>query len=134
MGQMATSQTGQPIGGSRVLWQLTGANMNSTADQAFVKQGTFTNFLIEEIRAVNASTSLSLAVGGIYDTASKGGVPLVANTQVFSALTGSTLGVVLTMAAKGSGLMSAAALYLALTTGQGGAATADIYIIGCVLS
>lgn len=71
----------QPVqGGERVLWQLVGANMNTTADQAFVQQGVFSTYLITAIRAVNASTSLTLAAGGIYNTASKGGTPLVTYT------------------------------------------------------
>ena len=125
----------QPIAGSeRTLWVLAGANMNSTADQAFVAQGVFSTFLITAIRAVNASTSLTTAVGGIYNTASKGGTALVANSQVYSALTGATLGVDLTLVAFAKGVQSGAALYLALTTPQGGAATADLYVIGVPLT
>ncbi len=125
----------QPITGSeRTLWVLTGANMNTTADQAFVAQGVFSTYLVTAIRAVNASTSLTLAAGGIYNTASKGGTPLVAATQLYSGLTGATLGVNLTLAAFGIGVQSGAALFLALTTGQGGAATADFYVIGVPLT
>ncbi len=108
--------------------------MNTTADQAFTQQGVFSTYLITAIRAVNASTSLTTAAGGIYNTASKGGTPLVASTQVYSGLTGSTLGINLTIAAFGSGVQSGANLFLALTTGQGGAATADFYVIGVPLT
>ena len=125
----------QPVaGGERTLWVLTGANMNTTADQAFVQQGVFSTYIITAIRCVNASTSLTLAAGGIYNTASKGGTPLVAAAQVYSGLTGSTLGINLTLAAFGTGVQSGAALYLALTTGQGGAATCDFYVVGVPLT
>lgn len=122
------------INREQVLWSKTAFDMNVTTDQAFTKAGTFTSFLITRILFTNASTSLTTAVGGIYDTASKGGVPLVAAAQAYSTLTGATLGLDLTLAAKGRGLTSAAALYLALSTPQGGAATADGYVIGIPLS
>lgn len=118
----------------QVIWRIIGANMNSTADQAFTKLVPFTNYAVTRIRAVNASISLTLAVGGIYNTASKGGTPLVAAAQAFSALTGSTVGLDLTLAAFGAGLQTGANLFLSLTTGQGSAATADIYVIGVPLT
>lgn len=118
----------------RVLWKLVGANMNSTADQAFIKQFTFSNFLITHLRVVNTSASLTLAAGGIYTAASKGGSAIVAATQLYSGLTGATLGLDLTAAAVGLGQLSATALYLALTTAQGTASTADIYLLGVALS
>jgi hypothetical protein len=122
------------IGMEQTLWSKTSLDMNVTTDQAFTKAGTFTNFLITAIRFVNASANLTTAAGGIYNTASKGGTALVANTQVYSALTAATIGVDLTLASIAKGLRSDAALYLSLTTGQGSAATADAYIIGVPLS
>lgn len=119
---------------AQVLWALLGANMNTTADQAFTKAQTFNNFLLTEIRGVNASTSLTLAVGGVYNTASKGGTPLVAAAQAYSGLTGSTLGLSLTLAAFGIGLQSGGTLFLALTVAQGGAATMDFYALGIPIS
>lgn len=132
---MSSFSTSLPIiNRSQLLWSLVGANMNSTADQAFTKATTFTNFLITEIRVVNVSTSLTLAAGGIYDTASKGGTALVAAGQVYSGLTGATLGLSLTLAAYALGLRAGASLFLALTAAQGGAATADLYVFGVPLS
>lgn len=132
---MSSFSTSLPIiNRSQLLWSLTGANMNSTADQAFTKATTFTNYLISEIRAVNVSTSLTLAAGGVYDTASKGGTALVAAGQVYSGLTGSTLGLSLTLAAYALGLRAGANLFLSLTVAQGGAATADLYVFGTPLS
>lgn len=121
-------------GNEVLLWTLTTANMNITTDQTFVKNYSFTNFLITRVRAANASTSLTLCAGGIYTATAKGGNALVAASQTYASLTGSTLGLDLTLAAVGSGVQSVGNLYLNLTTAQGGAATADLYIMGLALS
>lgn len=120
------------MGVNRVLWSLIGANMNTTADQALSAAFPFSTFIIDRIIASNASTSLTLAAGGIYTTTSKGGVAVVAAAQVYSALTGATPTVALTLG--NTDVRSNAAFYLSLTTGQGGAATADLRIIGWALS
>lgn len=119
---------------SRILWRLIGANMNSTADQAFSKVGSFTSYLVFSIRCANASISLTTAVGGLYDTASKGGTALVANSQAYSTLTSSSLGFALGSTTYGVGVRSGASLFLSLTTPQGSAATADFYVLGVPLS
>lgn len=118
--------------GARVLYRLTGANMNVTTDQAFTKVGTFSTFLAIRILAVNPSISLTTAVGGIYDAAAKGGNAWVASSQVYSQADMTTgRGQALTFNNPVTGLVSAPALaYLSLTTPQGAAATADFYIIG----
>lgn len=134
MGTMGISPVIPIVNRSQVLWTLTSADMNSTADQAFTKALAFSTFLITSLRATNASTSLTLAAGGVYNTAAKGGTPLVAATQVYSALTGSTLGLDLTLAAFAAGVQSGASLFLSLTTGQGGAATMDIRVLGIPLT
>lgn len=114
--------------GRVLLGKLASANMNSTADQAIAISST--NYIIRNIVATNASVSLTLSVGGIYAAASKT-TAVVANTQIFSALTASTKTVDLTINALGlSDRRTEATLYLSLTTGQGSAATADIYIYG----
>jgi hypothetical protein len=109
--------------------------MNSTSDQSFLPfgGGAPPSYVITHIRAVNASISLTLAVGGIYTAASKGGNALVAAGQVYSALTGSTIGLDLTLAAVGAGLQSAIPI-LSLTTAQGATATADLYIFGRLIT
>lgn len=122
-----------PFNQNRLLWSLTGANMNITADQAFTKAFTFSTFHIDRIRAVNASTSLTLAAGGIYGGAGKT-VPVVAAAQVYSGLTGGTMGMDLTALPLMLGNQAIAALYLALTVAQGGAATMDLYVYGWALS
>ena len=124
----------QYAGASCLLFKLIGANMNVTTDQAFLKNGDFGEYFIDEIRCENASTDLTAADGGIYDAASKGGNAVVAATQVYTTLTTAALGLTLTLAAAGKQLLSEKNLYLSLTGTQGGAATADFYVFGRVMS
>lgn len=116
--------------GSMMLGRLLGANMNSTADQA-ITIGAST-YVITQVLATNASTSLTLAAGGLYTAASKGGTALVAAAQVYSGLTASGLTLNLTLAAVAL-RRTEATLYLSLTLAQGGAATADLYLLGIPL-
>lgn len=118
---------------ARVLFSLVGANMNSTADQQFTKLGTFTNWNAFTIVAVNPSTNLTTAVGGIYTAASKGGDAMIANTQVYTSLTSSVGRQPLTFVNTLCGVRTETP-YLSLTTPQGSAATADFYIYGLALS
>lgn len=120
------------LNANRLLWSLAGANMNSTADQALAQAFAFTNHIIDRILVLNASISLSLAVGGFYTAASKGGTAVVANTQVYSSLSSSIK--VLPVTLGNTDLRTNTSFFFALTTAQGGAATADIYVFGWVLS
>lgn len=132
MGALVATPTDLLIGQSRVLFSLIGANMNALTDQVFIKGFGFTTFLVTSIVATNASTSLTLAAGGIYPATSKGGTALVAAAQVYSGMTASTIVVNPTLATATT--RTDAALYLSLTVAQGGAATADFYIIGVALN
>lgn len=119
------------------LFKLIGANMNSTSDQTFDYLGgqlTGLRYIIDRILVLNASTSLTTAAGGVYDTASKGGNALVAAAQAYSTLTGSTLALDLTLAAVGKAVVSGVAPILSLTTAQGATATADFLLFGRVLN
>lgn len=136
--QQTLAGAGSIYGPARVLFRLISANMNSTADQAFTKLGTFTNYVVSLgggafARVVNSSANLTTAAGGIYDAASKGGNALVAASATYSTLTGSSLGANLTATAPAIGVLTAIPI-LSLTTGQGSAATADFYIFGVPLS
>ncbi len=124
----------QAPGVQQLLFRLTGANMNATTDQAFVPYlwTPGAQFLIERIRVVNASISLTTAAGGIYTAAAKGGNAIVAAAQAYSALTGPTIGLDLTIAAVGNGLQTATPI-LSLTAAQGAAATADFYVYGSII-
>lgn len=119
--------------GPRLLWMLKGANMNSTADQGLSQVGSFASFIIDKIVVTNASTSLTTAAGGIYGAASKAAPIIVAAAQVYSSLTTSTKILNPTLAAAAQEVLSTQVAYLSLTTAQGSAATADIYVIGFVL-
>jgi hypothetical protein len=124
-----------PVGVSSVglVARLLGANMNSTADQQLtVFPDPSRKMRITKISGKGASVSLSTAVGGIFTGTAKSGTALVASTQVWTGLTGPTQ-------AQDLGLVAAAAatvypastpLYLSLSTAQGAAALADIYVYG----
>lgn len=111
----------------RLLGKIVGANMNSTSDQAIAIGAA--KYFIDKVVVTNASTSLTLAVGGLYTTTSKGGTQIIANTQVFSALTASTK-IILLSSLITADVLTASQLYLSLTTAQGSAATVDVYIYG----
>ncbi len=114
---------------SRLIGSLIGANMNITTDQLIKIY--LTQYIITKIVVKNVSTNLTLAVGGIYTSDAKGGSAIVANTQVFSGLTGSTKFLNLTLAGTSlTDVLTKPYLYLSLTTGQGSAATADILVFG----
>jgi len=118
-------------GAGALLGKLATANMNSTADQAITINAS--KYIVRKIVVVNASTNLTLAVGGVYTAASKGGTAIVASTQVYTALTGSTKYLELTLQNLATDVLTAGTLYLSLTVAQGGAATADVYVLGDAL-
>lgn len=126
--------TGQVTGTgiTQLLGKLVGANMNVTTDQLIpiTRIGT-QKYLITKIVVTNASVSLTTAVGGIYQAASKAGTAIVANSQAYSALTAATTALNLTLAINRTYTLDN--LYFALTTAQGAAATADIYVFGEIL-
>lgn len=123
-----------------VLARLLSANMNSTADQQINLPIAFTKVALTRILICNASLSLTTAAGGFYPTTSKGGTPIVAAAQVYSSLTAANKLLAATLASFGSTTafgtsdLTAWSIYFALTTGQGVAATADIYICGIPLA
>ena len=125
-------RTGSP-GSTRLLAKLSGADFNSTADQPIAVNSS--NYIIDAIVVTNASISLTTAAGGFYDTASKGGTSIVAAAQVYSSLSAATKYLTTTLAAvAASTRYTTTTLFLSLTTGQGSAATADVYIYGRDLS
>ena len=124
--------TGAPQLDSRLLGSKLGADFNITTDQAISISGT-TKYVVRKIIVTNASISLTLAAGGFYATAAKVNA-LVAAAQVYSALTTTSKYLDCTLTALAlSDVRTEATLFLSLTTGQGAAATADIYIYGDVL-
>lgn len=116
-----------------LLGRLIGADMNSTADQAV--NIPYSKYVVRRIVAGNPSTSLTLAAGGIYTAASKGGTAIVAAAQLYAVLTAAAKFLDLTLAGVlGTDRLTESTLYLSLTTAQGAAATADIYVYGDILA
>jgi hypothetical protein len=113
---------------------LKAVNFNVTTDQAIpiTLVGGYTNYRIDDIVMINASIPLTTAAGGIYPTISKGGNPYVAATQVYTTvLNGATAFLSLTTTNIGGlATHNDPTLYFSLTTAQGVAATADIYVFG----
>jgi hypothetical protein len=111
---------------------LNGANFNTTSDQPIsISYGRYT---IRRITVQNCSASLTLAVGGFYTGASKTGTTIVANTQVYTALTSAAKFLDVTLAAIiTTDVLTANPIYLSLTTGQGSAATCNVAIFGDIL-
>ncbi len=120
---------------SILLGYLIGANFNSTSDQAIVLSTSVTKWVLDSVLVLNASTSLTTAVGGIYNAGAKpGGGKLVDSTQVYSTLTGATKLLRITPTTLLNDTQTATTIYLSLTTAQGGAATADIYLYGTLIA
>lgn len=126
------------LGASQIFaGRLLGADMNVTTDQAIaiaLPPG-YTRWRLNNIFMTNAGgTNLTTAAGGIYSAASKAGTALVANTQVYTALTGAAVnstGNFLALTTSGSVVSTVfdlATIYFSLTTPQGSAATSNIYI------
>ena len=124
--------------GGILLGSLIAANFNSTADQQITIFSNPSKYIIRRIVVTNASANLSTAAGGIYTAVSKGGTAVVAAAQAYTTLTGSTLFLDLTL--NGTGFASTTVkssipnLYLSLTTAQGAAATADVYVYGDIIT
>ena len=137
---MAANKVGNALPnqfGGILLGKLIGANMNSTADQQITLLDNPSKFILRRIVVTNASISLTTAAGGVYTAASKGGTAVVAAAQAYSSLTTSALFLDLTLSTTSSASTTVKSsipnLYLSLTTGQGAAATADVYVYGDIL-
>lgn len=121
------------------LAQLLGANFNTTNDQPIQMPPLVTKFQITRIVVTNASLSLTTAQGGLYPQPAKGGVAIVANSQVHSTLTAApvllnpTLTIGANTTAYSATNLTAFSIYLSLTIAQGAACTADVYIFGIIL-
>lgn len=117
----------------QVLFVKRGADMQSTADQAFTKQFAGTNYRITDIIAVRKTGGASVAcAGGIYDAASKGGNAVVAVAQSWVTLA-ANINVVATLAAVNATALLSTTPFLSLTTGSTAACTADLFIFGYVV-
>lgn len=131
--------------GEKVLARQLSANFNDTGDQPLILPALVTAFMLTRIIITNASTLLTLAVGGFYPAVAKGGTAIVAAGQVYSSLTTAADLLQATLAAAVATTRYSSAnltvgsnggleLFLSLTTAQGVAATADVYLVGIDLS
>lgn len=119
---------------AQFLFILRSADMTLTTDQAFTKQGNFTNYIVTGVVTKRVSGAYGTAcLGGIYTAASKGGDALVAATQTYVNLSGANTSQVATMAAVALTKVQTATPFLALSTGNIGALTADIFVYGVIL-
>lgn len=116
---------------ARVLCSIRAANFNSTTDQLCTIPAGVTAWVPTSIITTNCTGTFTLAAGGVYPTTSKGGTALVAAAQAYTALTGASVVLGLTLAANiATTRQTVNSLYLSLTTGTGSAATCDFYVIG----
>lgn len=106
-------------------------NFQSTADQALTKMFAGTAFRITEVYARRKTGGASVVcTGGIYDAPAKGGNALVGAAQSWVTLA-SGINVLAGLAALvATADLTAALLYLSLTTGSTAACTADLFVHG----
>ena len=130
---------GVVLASEKVLTKAFSVNFNDTADVPLLLPTAITAFKLQQILITNASISMTAAVGGFYPQASKAGTAIVAASQVYSSLSTAavllqaTLASFATANAFSASNLTAWSIYFALTTPQGAAATADIYICGIPL-
>lgn len=122
------------LNGQQSLFVLRNANMTLTTDQTFTKLFPGSKYIITGIFGKLVSGAFGVAcLGGIYDTAAKGGNALIAATQTWATLTGVGTAQTGTLAAIALTIVSTATPILSLSTGNTGALSADIFIFGvCV--
>jgi len=113
------------------LWGAGGGGGRSSANLSHGGGGGGYSQRTINVSADNGET-MTWAVGSAG--AGKTGDILVAAGQTYSALTAANLGFNLTTTAVAAGVRTLDTVFLSLTTGQGAAATADLYIGGYVLS
>jgi len=118
----------------QLLGILKSANLNVTTDQAIPIQGA-AKYIIDKIISTNPSTTLaaSIAAGGLYSAASKGGTNIVGAGQLYTALTAASKFNALTLALTTDSL-TAQTIYFSLTVAHGSAASVDLYIYGYPLN
>ena len=117
--------------GPQLLFVGRALNFALTTDQELSKLFPGANYVVSEIVAVRKSGGASVAcTGGVYDAASKGGNAIVAATQSWLTLAAGKLVKALLAAVAGTDILTAATLYLSLTTGSTAAVTADLFVYG----
>lgn len=120
----------------KVNMNLAGAGTTAEDQQIPLFLSTAQYVRYTKITARNCSGSVTTAAGGIYTAASQGGTAVVAAGQVYSANTGATLSLDLTIATTAGktafGGATAPTLFVNLSTAQGTAMTCDVFVFGDV--
>lgn len=104
-------------------------------DQALTMVGAPTLWIPTNIMARRVSGAYNTAcLGGVYTAASKGGNAIVAAAQTYAGLTGAGKIQTCTVAAiAATDVQTSTTLFLSLSTGNGAALTADVYVFGMTL-
>jgi hypothetical protein len=114
---------------------LHGANMNVTTDQPLtLLTAPNVGYQPTAVLVRNCSASLTAAQGEFYNTASKGGTAVIGSgtTQAYTGCTGAGTSMLITATTAQIETLQTVAPILSLTTAQGAAATADIYLYGYI--
>jgi hypothetical protein len=109
---------------------LKGANFNTTADQAITITPPSATYTVSLVRFAAPSVSMTTAAGGMYTGTGKTGLAFVPAATAYTGLTTSALntaGYTTTVTPLLFGSQNTT-VYLSLTTAQGVAATADVYV------
>lgn len=118
----------------QVLFVIRAADMTLATDQAFTRLMLGTNYVVTNIIGVRKTGAFGIAcAGGIYTGAAKAGTVILAAAQTWAALTGAGTIQVATLANIQAAVSASATPNLSLTTGNTGALTADIFILGVSL-
>lgn len=118
----------------QILFALRNADMQSTSDQAFVKNGSFDRYRVVDAFAYCVSGGVTVAcAGGIFDATAGGGNAVVAAGQSWTGLSAVQKIVKPTLAALCDTDALTNSLYLKLSTGSTAAARADVLVLGWVL-
>ncbi len=116
----------------RCIGRLKAANFNVTTDQAIpLDNGSGQAYRVTGFRVgrgTGSTIALSAAVGGVYTAAAKGGTEIVPAAQTYTASTTSVTSVQNCAVTETD--VTTGTVYLSLTTAQGAAAMADVFVEG----
>ncbi len=105
-------------------------DLNTTVDQALNKMLDFGAYVIDRIVVAKPSKVITTAKGGFYTQTSKSGVPVINSTQSYAGLSGTTAVINPAVSLDGTGIITDPTLYVSLTTPEGSAATAEVFVMG----
>jgi hypothetical protein len=128
LASVVTARVNLDLRGQEPLAILTSADLNTTSDQAIpLPTG---SYIIDNVIFTNASATPTVAAGGVYTSSAKGGTQIVANSQLYTSLSSATKYLDATLHADTATTTYSGSLYLSLTTAEGSALTADVYVYG----